>query len=239
MKWKVSTHWVAPIAALIVACSPTDAVTNNDTNQTTEPKPEKPLDGWGSFKFGMTFDDALTVEPGVRWGSESFQDCRDEMPLKGCTLDPSEESYVSLTAGVALLPALYFNREGALYTVRMQKVMRGDISLAQCEHAHGALLDYLDYEWGSGTVPIRGKGPQVNRKTPKGRTFFRTGGPGPVFVMDIEDFSKRPDGRKITILSHYTAKSEYTPADCWLGIYYDGPESIERPPPEPIQDLSE
>lgn len=221
------------IALALVSCSkPTEPAKDPAKALPAKSAPgrPKPLDGWGPFKFGMAFDDAFTAQPGIRWDGESFQKCRDEMPLKGCSLAPNvEDSYVPLTAGVALLPSLSFNQDGKLVTIDMTKILRGNIAPRQCERVHGQLLDYLDAEWGPGKASGHDPKNAVKRTTPKGRTFYHTAGSGPVFVFDVEDFSVRPDGRKITIISHYTAKSEYSPADCWVSIYFDAPKSLERP----------
>lgn len=235
---------VAALALPLVACSPS-GVSQNDAAENlsgpAKPKTRQPrqFDGWGAFKFGMSFDDAIIAETGIRWDGESFRTCRDEMPIRGCTLWAADDSYAPLITGVALLPHLSFNQKAELTTVDMTKRLRGTVTPAQCERAHGQLLDYLDAEWGPGKSREKLPGDMLERTTPKGRTFYRSPREGSVFVLNLEDFNKLPDGRKVTIISHYTAANEYSEADCWLSIYFDGPKSLERPPSEPVEEASE
>jgi hypothetical protein len=179
----------------------------------------------------MSFDDAFVAQPGLQWDSKTFNECRNEMALRGCTLWPDvDRSYVPLTAGVALLPHLSFNRKGELVTINMQKIMRGgDITAAQCERVHSQMLDHLDAQWGRGKPrEDDGSGSKwTERKTPKGRKYSQSN-EGTMVFFQLEDFNALPDGRKISILSHYTA----TLPDCWVSVYFDGPKSLERPPLE-------
>ena len=196
------------------------------------PRPEeKSFKGWGPFTFGMNFDDALTAYPGVVWDAESSRKCRDEMPLRGCTLNPTGGSRVPLTAGVALLPTVIFNQEGKLATIRLRKFLRGDIKPAQCERAYGQLLDYLHETWGPPTASSSNKRAMLKRSTLKGREFFPDTGDGA--VVSRETFHVQPDGRQIILQSSYIGATESAPAVCHLSIYYRGPESLQPPEERP------
>jgi len=60
-----------------------------------------PLKAWDEFRFGMSFDEAITAAAGIEWDGDSFRKCRDQIPVKGCTLSPdAERSYRSSIAGM-------------------------------------------------------------------------------------------------------------------------------------------
>lgn len=192
---------------------------------------DRPFNGWGLFTFGMNFNDAFVAHPGVMWDPESFRKCRDEMPLRGCTLSPAKGSRVPLAAGVALLPNLIFNQDGKLAAIRLRELVRGDIEPAQCERAHGQLLDYLYETWGSPTSSSPATAGMPRRSTPEGREFFR--GTSDDSVIGTETFNVQPDGRQIVLLSSYIGSTRLAPAVCHLSIYYRGPQSLQPPEERP------
>jgi hypothetical protein len=190
---------------------------------------ETSFNGWGRFTFGMNFDDAVTAYPEMVWDVASLRRCRDEMPLRGCTLSPAEGSRLPLTHGVALLPSLTFNRASELATVRLSKFLRTSMAPAQCERAYGQLLDDLYETWGAPAANPNGRG-MPRRSTPKGREFFLGNVDGR--VVGEETFHARPDGRRIILRSGYVDATDSGPALCHLSIDYRGPERLQ-PPPEP------
>ncbi len=189
---------------------------------------KKLFNGWGPFTFGMNFEDALTAYPGVVWDPGSLRRCRDEMPLRSCTLNPAERSRVTLTASVALLPTLIFNQEGKLAAISLRKFLRGDIEPAQCERAHGQLLDYLHETWGSPTASSSNEPGILKRSSLNGRDFFLSTGEGA--VVGTETFHVQPDGRQIILRSGYFGATKSAPAICHLSVSYRGPESLQPPP---------
>ena len=226
-----------PLGLSLSACSE-PGFTNISSTAASEPQrkekmprpKEESFNGWGPFTFGMNFDDALTAYPGVVWDAESIRKCRVEMPLRGCTLNPAQESRVPLTAGVALLPMVVFNEEGRLATIRLRKFLKGKIKPAQCERAYGHLLDYLRETWGSPTATSSNKHGMPKRSTLQGREFFFDTGYGA--VVGRETFHVQPDGRQIILLSSYIGATDLATAVCHLSIYYRGPESLQPPPEE-------
>jgi hypothetical protein len=197
---------------------------------------EKSFNGWGPFRFGMNFDDALTAYPTVVWDTNSVRRCRAEMRLRGCTLNPGEGSRVPPTAGVALLPSLIFNQEGKLATVRLRTFMRGDLKPTQCERAYGQLLDHLHSTWGGPAASASNKPGMLKRRTPQGRAFLLGTGDGA--VAGRETFHVQPDGRQIILRSGYIGATDSAPAVCHLSIDYRGPASLQPPPeqrPHPLK----
>jgi len=157
--------------------------------------------------------------------------CRDEMPLRGCPLDSTGGSRVPLTAGVALLPTVIFNREGKLAAIRLRKFLRGDIKPAQCERAYGQLFDYLRETWGPPTASSSIKRAMLKKSPLKAREFVPSTGDGA--VVGRETFHAQPDGRQINLQSSYIGATETAPAVCHLSIYYRGPESLQPPEERP------
>ena len=196
------------------------------------PKPgERSFNGWGPFTFGMTFEDALTAHSAVEWDPKSSARCREEMRRKGCTLIPAAGSRVPLTAGVALLPTVIFNREGKLAGVRLGKFLRGETELAECEGDYGRLADHLYDRWGAPTASSSEQGAAPPRSTPKGRRYsLRTTGGGA--AAGSETFAVQPDGRKILLLLNHVGATNPATAVCHLSIYYRGPESLQPPAEE-------
>lgn len=201
------------------------------TQREEMPRPEsKPFSGWGPFTFGMDFDDALTAYPGVAWQAESLRRCRVEMPSRGCTLIPAEESRVPRTAGVALLPVVSFNREGKLSAIALRSFLRGDVRPAHCGRAHGQLLHHLNKTWGSPAASSSDAHEMQVRSVPGGRELLPGTRDGA--VIGRETFHVQPDGRRVILLSRYIGATASAPAVCHLSIYYRGPNSLQPPPEE-------
>jgi hypothetical protein len=216
------------LALVLSACSKAPQTLTNQS--ATKPGSSlKPFDGWNSLKFGMSFDEALIAEAGISWDGQSFRECREQIPAKGCKLWADEErSYAPLYAGVSLLPRVQFNLDGVITDVELAKSLKS-MTPAQCEGAHGRVLDQLIKDWGNRKTDSS-KADSLLRKSPGGTTFGRTKGLEGIFVMDIERFNKLPDGREISLLTTYIPKSEYSPSRCDIGVYFDGPKNLARAP---------
>ena len=201
------------------------------------PRPEhKSFNGWGLFTFGMDFEDALTVYPGVVWEAESLRRCRVEIPSRGCLLTPAEESGFPRTAGVALLPVVSFNREGKLSAITLRKLLRGGLSPAQCGRAHAQLLDHLSKTWGFPTASSSDANGMQDRSAPRGRELLPSTSDGA--VIGRESFHVQLDGRQVVLLSRHISPTDSAPAVCHLSIYYRGPNSLQPPPedrPHPLK----
>ncbi len=191
------------------------------------PRNEKSLNGWGQFTFGMKFAEALTAYPGAVWDTDSLRKCRAGMPLLGCTLVSAEQSRFPLTAGVLLLPAFLFNQESKLATIRLRRILRGNIKPAQCKHEHSRLSDYLRAQWGSPVESSSVKRGMRKIVTAQGPALLNVTEDGA--VVGRETFQVQPDGRKIILLSRYLGASEVATAICHLSIHYYGPERLQPP----------
>lgn len=189
------------------------------------------FNGWGPFTFGMKFDDALAAYPGVVWEAASLRKCRDEMSLKGCTLNPAEGSRVPMTTDVALLPSITFNQAGKLATVRLSRFLRANMAPAPCELAYGQLLDDLYETWGAPTPGSWDRRGMLKRSTPKGREFSLGIDEGA--VVGRQTFHVQPDGRQIILRSGYIGATASAPAVCHLSIDYRGPEILQPPEQRP------
>jgi len=191
------------------------------------PAAPRPLDHWDEFKFGMSFDDAIAAKPGIEWDGDSFKQCRDEMPVKGCTLWPDyDHSYAPSFAGMALLPNLEFNEAGQLTDVDLLRTFKAAVTASKCEAIHGRLVDALYDKVGPSSFRPQ-KGALV-RRSPGGHEYFRSNSDD-VMVAEAE-FRKATDGSMITLLTTFTAGSQYTNAECRPGIYIQGPKALPRRP---------
>jgi hypothetical protein len=192
--------------------------------------PPAPLQKWDEFRFGMSFDDAITAAPGIQWDAESFQKCRNEIPVKGCSLsaDP-ERSYRATFAGMELLPTLDFNEDAQLTDLRMGRIYKADVTARQCEAMHARLLDKLTTMFGQARTDKNG----AAMRSPGGNLYHRSKEVSPVMVAGIERFRTASDGSEISLLTTFTAGSApYTEPECFIDIYVDGPKSLRRRPPE-------
>ena len=206
------------------------AVTESQRVKAMSSAKEKSFNGWGPFTFGMNFEDALTAHPGVVWDIEPSRNCRAEMPSRGCTLNAAQASRVSLTAGVALLPTVIFNRNGKLAVLRLGKFLRGNITPGQCESAYGQLLDRLQKTWGSPTTSPINKSGTLSTTTANRDEFSAVTTDEAVIGGEI--FHVQPDGRQIILRSSYIGKTDAALAVCHLSIDYRGPDSLQPPQEE-------
>jgi hypothetical protein len=222
---------ILTLAAVLCACSKaSQPPAKHDTPKAATSL--KPFDGWNSLKFGMSFDDAFTAQSGIEWDGQSFRECRDQIPVRGCTLWANDDrSYAPLYAGVALLPRVQFNLDGVITDITLAKSLKSATPV-QCEAAHGRVLDQLIKDWGNRKTDKPGAA-SILRRSAGGTIFGRTkGSAGGIFVMNLERFNELPDGRGISLLTTYIPKSEYSPSSCDIGVYFDGPKSFTRAPIE-------
>jgi hypothetical protein len=226
------------LLVLAAACSKSPAAgqsaAKNQTAAPAKPSPPAPLTKWDEFTFGMSFDDAITAAPGIEWDAADFQKCRNEIPVKGCMLsaDP-QRSYRPSFAGMALEPTLHFNEDGKLTDLRIGRIYKAGVTAAQCEAMHGRLLDKLTSMFGQRSYEPKGADKaMVLRQSPGGNTYHRSKSVSPVMVAGVEDFRVATDGGKISLLTTFTAGSEYAEPECFIDIYVDGPKSLHRAPIE-------
>src|SRR3954464_3711762 len=172
-----------------------------------KPSRPAPLDKWEEFRFGMSFDNAITAASGVEWDAEDFQKCRNEIPVKGCSLsaDPAR-SYRPTFAGMELLPTLEFNEDAQLTDVELRRIYGAGVTPKQCEAMHARLLDYLTTKYGQGQVNEGG----LVMRSPGGNIYHRSEQVNPVMVAGIEDFRTATDGSNISLLTTFTAGSPYS-----------------------------
>ncbi|MFL6727883.1 MAG: hypothetical protein ACJ8FS_15415 [Sphingomicrobium sp.] len=229
------------LIVLAAGCSASPAANQSAASDQAEapakPSPPPPLKKWDEFRFGMTFDEAITAAPGIQWDAESFQKCRKEIPVKGCSLsaDP-ERSYRTSLAGMELTPTLDFNEDGRLTDLRMGRIYKAGVTAAQCESMHGRLLDKLTAMFGQRSYKPKGADKaMIVRRSPGGNTYHRSKSVNPIMVAGIEDFRVATDGGEISLLTNFDAGSEYTEPDCFIDIYVDGPKSLRRRPVEHIE----
>jgi hypothetical protein len=227
--------------ALVAGCSASPATNQSTASGQAEagakPSPPAPLNKWDEFTFGMSFDDAITAAPGIQWDGESFQKCRNEIPVKGCSLsaDP-ERSYRPSFAGMELMPTLDFNEDGKLTDLRIGRIYKAGVTAAQCEAMHGRLLDKLTSMFGQRSYEPKGADKaMVVRTSPGGNTYHRSRSVTPVMVAGVEDFRVTTDGGKISLLTTFNAGSEYTDPECFIDVYVDGPKSLPRRPLEKVE----
>lgn len=226
---------------MTAACSRSPAASQSAAKKQAaapaKPSPPAPLKKWDEFTFGMSFDDAITAGRGIEWGGESFQKCRNEIPIKGCSLsaDP-ERSYRPSFAGMELMPTLDFNEDGKLTDLRIGRIYKAAVTAAQCETMHGRLLDKLTSMFGQRSYKPKGADKaMIVRQSPGGNTYHRSKSVNPVMVAGIEDFRVATDGGEISLLTTFTAGSEYTEPECFIDIYVDGPKSLRRRPLEKVE----
>jgi hypothetical protein len=224
--------------ALVAGCSASPAANQSTASNRAEapakPSRPPPLKQWDEFTFGVSFDDAITAARGIEWDGESFQKCRNEIPVKGCSLsaDP-QHSYRPSFAGMELMPTLDFNEDGKLTDLRIGRIYKAGVTAAQCEAMHGRLLDKLASMFGQRSYEPKGADKaMVVRKSQGGNTYHRSKSVTPVMVAGIEDFRVATDGGKISLFTTYTAGSEYAEPECFIDIYVDGPKSLRRRPIE-------
>ena len=188
-----------------------------------------PLQVWDEFRFGMSFEEAISVSNGIHWDSESFQACRNQIPVKGCALTPNpDQSSRPAFAGMELFPSLEFNEDGQLTSLNMDRIYHAAVTSDQCEAIHARLLDKLTSNFGAGKLS-EGKN-LVLKKSPENNPYYRTKRNGTVIVYDNVKFRIASDGSNVVLLTVFTDGSEYTDSACFTGFLVDGPKSLRRRP---------
>ena len=188
-----------------------------------------PLKVWDEFRFGMSFDEAISASNGIRWDGESFQTCRNQIPVKGCSLTANpEQSSRAEFAGMELLPSLEFNEDGKLTSLNMDRIYRAGVTPDQCEAIHARLLDKLTLTYGQGK--IEGSKNLFLKNSPAKNLYYRTKGSGGVIVYDNIRFRIATDSSNIVLLTVFVAGSEYSDSSCYTGFLVDGPKSLHRRP---------
>jgi len=215
----------------LAACDAGKQPKEPDSNTAAKLAAPPPLKAWDEFRFGMSFDEAITAAAGIEWDGDSFRKCRDQIPVKGCTLSPdAERSYRSSIAGMELLPSLNFNEDAQLTDVYLSRVYHAGVTAKQCEAMHARLLDQLTGQFGPARFGDE-KG-TLARRSPGGNVYHRSPGREGIMVAGIESFRTASDGSDIALLTTYTAGSEYSEPGCYVGFYVDGPTALRRRPQE-------
>lgn len=191
-------------------------------------QPPAPLKSWDEFRFGMSFDEALNVST-TDWEADSLLQCIEQMPVKGCRLSPDpKRSYRASIAGMQLLPNLNFNQEGKLTDIDLRGDYRAGVTPAQCEAMHVRLLDHLVAQYRRTSLS---KDQSINlKKSARGNVYHVGSSSDIVIVYGFERFRTASDGSHVSLLTTFTAGSEYSQPRCEPSLYVNGPKSIVRAP---------
>lgn len=214
----------------LIACSELEDQTSNvaaiKPNQTSAPA--KPIEGEGDYKFGMSFDDAMTAETGVYWEGRSLLKCRDEIPVKGCMLNADQErTYWPSFAGMALVPKLLFNQNAELTDLDLERRYEAGVTSVQCERIHQQLVDSLTVKYGAAESDKNQTVPAI--KTGAGNPYYKSG-EDKVLVLGSGPYAKSVAGTEVSLLTVFIGGSEYTKANCTPMIRFRGPKSLKRMP---------
>jgi hypothetical protein len=225
------TKFKAIVVALALLASSCGTQSDKSPSGTTgSPKrPEQPLDGYAGLKFGMSFNDALSIAPPSSFNPASLKDCLVELAIRGCLLGAGDNLTPYRTvAGIPYGIKLAFNRFDKLTDISLTYVRESiedpdqRISSPDCISIHERTLDWLTDEFGQGFVPLD-KSKILNAKTLKGNGYYRDP-KSPTFVLVSE--KKLPKGRTILLNSFFLDTGGET--SCNIEVTFGEPQSVER-----------
>lgn len=124
------------------------------TPQQEKQAESREIKGWGSWNFGMSFEDALAAVPNVPWNSVSIKRCLDEIAIKGCLVSIyNDHGSIPLQSGIPFSPQLAFNKLGKIDSVVLD-YERSGLSSTKCLDLFERTLDRLVIETGSMHSPV-------------------------------------------------------------------------------------
>ncbi|MFC3712276.1 hypothetical protein ACFOMD_06825 [Sphingoaurantiacus capsulatus] len=136
------------MAGIVAGCSPEAPQQEKRQEVVAAPRPAS-VTGWEDYKFGMSFDEAVTARSDVEWNAVSFVECRPEMATKGCYLvSDDRETYLPLIDGIAFSPNLTFNARGKLISVALDFDEEGEVTKSQCLDILERTIDRISSTYG-------------------------------------------------------------------------------------------
>lgn len=205
---------IAPFAFL-AACSPSAA----NTDQLSS---ENVIEGYDDLKFGMSFDEAVSIAGLSQFDPGRIDECMIERPIRGCLL-LSRNNFTPYRTieGVPYTLSLSFNRFDKLTDIQLSFVRSDDqaISGEECLSIHERTVDWLVPEIGAFDEAASTEDQNI-RRTEAGHQFA-------IFNSGANDwlsanFVKFEGGRQIDLVSHFLS------GRCEISVNWADDLEIER-----------
>lgn len=238
-RWRKLATFLAAVPALS-AC---DAAPSKPAHEQRAER--QPLEGYGALKFGSSFRDAITNVGSDRFNPWGFNECLDDMPLKGCFLSPDTDAApFVIEGGIPYKLMLDFNKYDRLTDIGLRYDREGEITREECLSIHARTVDWVTRQYGPLWASV-GKEPRITEKTtPGGNKYLLGDVPRESFVTTpMRTFSSPPPAelrkkpitqwdneRYVSLLSHFIVV-DGKPM-CGVSLDFNEPESVERRPPE-------
>lgn len=215
---------------IIVTSLSLGGCSNVEAGNNTSQESAKAIDGYGPYKFGMSFDETILAGGTVGFNSWSVKECRKFMPTVGCMLNPDRDRYTyPLIDGMEFAPELEFNRFGKLTDIGQQYSQDEGISSKDCLGLAERSLDRLVHENGQmsalrepekssdGWEVMEGSTPAKNRYHVSVKKDDKN------FIFDhMRSNSDSKNAPHVELFAHYINK------DCMIKITYRDHLDIER-----------
>jgi len=190
------------------------------------------LDGYGSFKFGESFDEALVDVSPSYFSSYTLADCLRRKAVRGCVLRPKDNltSFTTL-AGVPYTIELSFNRLDHLTDIELSfsrdtmDSPEEKTTVSECRQIHERALDWAVKTYGAfNSRRPNGKVDGQIAKTLNGNSYEISASPQESFVAGAS--REFPGGRSIVLLSSFIPTDDET--SCRVGITFGDADVVER-----------
>lgn len=239
------SHVAGPALALaLCGCNAAPPVQNAAEPSNSANSARELLDGYGSIKFGSSFQDAIRTLGGSLFNSAAVSDCYRDLPLRGCYLSRNMSGTpFEMRDGIPYTLSLSFNRYDKLTDIGLDYDREGDITRADCLHIHERTLDWVTREYGP--MRFRSGTPEPTNQPASHRTaggnpyelgsgrdgFFVTAPMRTVSPDTAEGNQTRPitrwDGARYVSLLSTFIMVDGNPI-CSINVDFSEPEPVER-----------
>jgi len=238
-RWRGLASFLAAFPALS-AC---DASPSKPAGEQRAERP--PLKGYGALNFGSSFTDAIASVGSDRFNPFGFNECLDDLPLKGCFLSPDTDAApFVIEGGIPYMLMLDFNKYDRLTDIGLKYDREGEITREECLSIHERTLDWATRQFGPFWASA-GKEPRITERTTPGSNKYLLGDvPGDNFVtapmrtlssppsvtLQKKPITQWDNERYVSLLSHFIVV-DGKPM-CGVNLDFNEPQSVERRPPE-------
>ncbi len=231
---------VAVISLLTLACEKPLTAESGDGHRASTTT--QPLEGYGTIKFGSTFQEAISAVGADLFNSVSVSECFKDLPLKGCYLSRNSDAQpYRIIEGIPYTLSLSFNRFDKLTDIGMNYDREKDISQSDCLNLHERTLDWLAKEYGQFRFPTKQK-EQIQRLVTPARNVYevwtnsngsaitspmRTVSSSTPTALEEQPIVKWDSKRYVSLLTTFIVVGG-SPI-CSVNVDFSEPVSVERP----------
>ena len=196
--------------------------------ETTDDYQSKMVEGYGELKFGMSFDEVISVTGLKLYNPVSLQNCLRDRSIRGCLLIPRNNLITYQTVeGISYGLGLAFNKFDRLTDIELNFIRRTiddpsqRISIEDCLSIYQRTADWIVKEYGPFDLPSsENQKISSNEITAAGTKYSIYRSSKTTFLANnYKNFSNR---RKLSVFSFAQ------PDSCEVSVKWEEPENVER-----------